>query len=95
MRIPLLHQQQHTKTLTMPEEAPVIQTTLLANASRGADDRKAVSKLLSCLSASTSFPNDTLPNKLVAAPIVASVLVAPFIKVAEVVGGSIEKASEV
>ena len=83
--------------LTMPDEAPVIHTTLLANASFGGDERKAVSKLLSCLRASSSLPKDTLPNKLVAAPIVANVLVAPFIKVATEVGGrgSIENASEV
>ena len=71
----------------MPDEAPVIHTTLLANASFGGDERKAVSKLLSCLRASSSLPKDTLPNKLVAAP-VANVLVAPFIKVATEVGGN-------
>ena len=63
------------KKLTIPDDAPVINTTLFANASLGGVERIADAKLVLFLSATKSLPIAMHENRLVKPPIAAKTAV--------------------
>ena len=63
------------KKLTIPEDAPVINTTLFANASLGGVGRRADAKFVFFLSATKSLPIAMHEKRLVKPPIAAKTAV--------------------